>query len=178
MTVYKESLFPASRQEIFTKLQKLSTLQYIARPYATFTPVDAKVDMIWEPGEIFVFRFRLFGLIPFGTHTIHVLEFDENSIYTHETNTHVPVWNHRIRLKQTGNGSTLYSDEVEIDAGWKTPFIYCCAKAFMIIDNVNGAYFYRIIRFYNPTLTVLLCFFQCRYILTFNVQDRPYRTIP
>lgn len=130
MTVYKESTFPASKREIFIKLQRLETLQYIARPYATFTPVNAEDDMIWKPGETFVFRFRLFGFIPFGTHTIHVLEFNENSIYTHESNTHVPVWNHRIRLTDAPDGNTLYSDEVEIDAGRKTPIIYCWAKAF------------------------------------------------
>lgn len=130
MTIFRESVFPASKHEIFLKLQQLETLQYIARPYATFTPASEKADMLWKPGETFVFHFRLFGFIPFGTHTIHVLEFNEDNIYTHEENTHVPIWNHRIRLKRIDDASTLYSDEVEISAGWKTRPVCCWAKAF------------------------------------------------
>lgn len=45
-TVKKTSVFPAPREIVFAKLQELSTLQYIAAPYATFTPVDPDDPMI------------------------------------------------------------------------------------------------------------------------------------
>lgn len=41
MTVQKTSVFPASRKTIFENLLKLETLQYIAFPYATFTPTGS-----------------------------------------------------------------------------------------------------------------------------------------
>ena len=127
-TVYKTSMFPASRDIVFSKLQELETLQYIAAPYATFAPVDPN-NMVWTMGSTTSYRFRLFGIIPFGTHVIHIERFDKDMVKSKEGNEHVPVWNHTIYLKENENG-TEYTDKVEIDAGWKTPFIYLWAKAF------------------------------------------------
>ena len=130
--VLKKSIFPASQEVIWRKLQQLCTLQYIAAPFASFTPLKNTEDLLWREGETFHFRFKLFSLLPLGTHTIHVLSFDNSSyeIYTNETNTHVPVWNHRIYLKFIDDHITEYTDEVEIYAGWKTIFVYTWAKLF------------------------------------------------
>ena len=127
-TVCKTSVFPASRDIVFSKLQELKTLQYIAAPYATFTPTDSK-NPVWTVGSTTSYRFRLFGIIPFGTHVIHIERFDMDMVMSKEQNEHVPIWNHTIYLKEQGN-QTEYTDKVDIDAGWKTPFIYLWAKAF------------------------------------------------
>lgn len=129
-TVEKKSIFPASRSLVFEKLQKLETLQYIARPYATFTPVKAEKDFKWRPGSTSSYHFKLFGLIPFGTHRIRITRFDEELIESHEGNEHVPVWNHTIRMEEADAGHTRYTDHVEIDAGWKTFFVCLWAKRF------------------------------------------------
>ena len=97
--VVKTSVFPASKEEVFGKLQKLTLLQYIAKPYATFTPVGEHITI-------------------------------DKGIYTHEGNEYVPIWNHRIELKEIDDKQCLYSDIVEIDAGWKTLFVYLWAKCF------------------------------------------------
>ena len=52
MTVKKTRIFPASRHEVFLRLQKLSTLQKIAWPYASFTPVNGQDDTTWTPGAV------------------------------------------------------------------------------------------------------------------------------
>ena len=129
MIVRKTSIFPAKREEVFIRLQRLETLRFIAAPYASFTPVDKSADFRWQAGSRLSYRFRLFGLIPYGTHTICIERFDENAVQSREFNEHVPVWNHRITLKDLGT-STEYTDEVEIRAGWKTPFVWLWAKAF------------------------------------------------
>ena len=129
MIVRKSSVFPARREAVFARLQRLETLQFIAAPYASFTPVDQSADVQWRVGSRSAYRFRLFGLIPYGTHTIRIERFDEEVVQSREGNEHVPVWNHRITLKDLGT-STEYTDEVEIEAGWKTPFIWLWAKAF------------------------------------------------
>ena len=130
MMVIKTSIFPASKDEVFNKLQKLKLLQYIAWPYATFTPVGEAIS-IWKEGTSSSYRFKLFGIIPFGAHKINVIDFDKDAgIYTHEGNEHVPVWNHRIVLKEISDHQCLYTDIVEIGAGWKTLFIYLWAKCF------------------------------------------------
>lgn len=38
MIVRRTSIFPSGRDVIFQKIRKLETLQYIAKPYATFEP--------------------------------------------------------------------------------------------------------------------------------------------
>jgi len=129
MTVQKTSIFPAKRSDVFARLQRLETLQFIAMPYASFAPADAQTDNVWRVGGVSSYRFRLFGVIPFGTHTIQIERFDEDEIQSRESNEHVQVWDHRITLKDLGI-QTEYTDEVEIRAGWKTFFVWLWAKAF------------------------------------------------
>ena len=131
LTVKKSSIFPAAKDEIFRRLQKLKTLQYIAHPYATFKSVDDTEELTWQEDSAFAFHFKLFALIPFGVHTIKVIQFDiEKGIYTQEGNKHVPVWNHKIILEKIDENTTKYTDIVEIQAGWKTLFVYLWANCF------------------------------------------------
>lgn len=132
--VQKTSVFSVEPEQVWNRLLERKTLQYIASPYASFVPLGSSNDLIWREGETFRFRLLLFGLIPMGTHTIHVLQFDRASlsIYTNEGNPFVPVWNHRIMLENAGQSRTCYTDQVEIGAGWKTWAIYvwaCCFYA-------------------------------------------------
>ena len=129
MIVRKTSVFPAPRDEVLSRLQRLETLQYIAAPYATFTPVSETEDFRWEAGASSEYRFKLFGIIPFGIHTIRIERFDQDGIQSREHNRHVPVWDHLITLKDLGD-HTEYTDEVVIRAGWKTVFVWLWAKAF------------------------------------------------
>ena len=118
------SVFSTSVDEIWDKLQKLETLRYIAAPYATFESLNKDV-LMWEEGITADYNLKLFGLFSFGKHTIKVMQFDKNKglIYTNETNKIVPLWKHRITLKQIEEKITQYTDEVEINAGWKTFFV-------------------------------------------------------
>jgi len=129
MIVQKTSVFPAPRDVVFQKLQRLETLQTIAKPYAAFEPVDSAAA-VWTVGGKSSYRLRLFGFIPFGTHTIRIVRLDPEGISSREGNRHVPVWNHDILLVPIDENHTEYTDRVEIRAGWKTIFIWLWAKAF------------------------------------------------
>lgn len=129
MIIRKTSVFPAPREEVFARLQRLETLQYIAAPYATFDPVEKNTDFSWKEGATSSYHFRLCGFIPFGLHTIRIERFDQNGIQSREHNRQVPVWDHLIMLEDLGD-QTKYTDKVEIRAGWKTVFIWLWAKAF------------------------------------------------
>ena len=129
MIVQKSALFPASKETVFRKLQQLETLQRIAKPYASFEQIGEVVST-WAVDSTSAYRFRLFGVIPFGTHTIHILRFDPDGVSSHEGNEHVPVWNHEIRLVEKDENHTQYTDRVEIHAGWKTALIWLWARAF------------------------------------------------
>ena len=124
MTIKKTAAFPVKKSKVFELLQRFNTLAYIAKPYATFESVDGQTELVWEVGRSFSFDFKMFGFIPLGVHVINVKEFNPDNIYTNEGNLFCPVWNHRIILKETADGKTEYTDEVEIGAGWKTPFVY------------------------------------------------------
>ncbi len=127
------SIFPAPKHLVFELLQEFKTLSKIAYPYITFTPMNDSEDLLWKEGNTFIFKTKLFGFIPFGTHTIHVVEFNKDKrIYTNESNTYVPIWNHEIILKNVNNTQTKYTDIVEIYAGWKTYFVYIWAKLFYV----------------------------------------------
>lgn len=92
MTVRKASVFPATKKEVFKRLQKLKTLQYIAYPFATFLPVNGNNKQIWREGTASFYKFKLFGFIPFGVHTIKVVHFGlDKGIFTNEGNKYVPV---------------------------------------------------------------------------------------
>lgn len=129
MIVQRTSIFPAPREKVFGKLQRLETLQAIAKPWATFEPVG-DVEGVWTVGGVSSYRFRLFGAIPFGIHTIRIVRFDIDAISSREGNEHVPVWNHDIILMPLDDSRTRYTDRVEIRAGWKTPFVWLWAKGF------------------------------------------------
>ena len=131
MIVRKSSVFPASRDVVFEKLQKLETLQTIAKPYATFEPVGT-AEPVWTVGHTSAYRFHLFGVIPFGTHTIHIFRFDPDGGSSREGNEQVPVWNHDITMIPLDDNHIKYTDRVEIQAGWKTPFIWLWANAFYV----------------------------------------------
>lgn len=129
MIVKKTSVFPASRDVVFHRLQRLATLQFIAYPYATFEPVG-KDQGTWEVGSTSYYRFKLFGFIPFGIHTIHIVEFSPDGISSEESNNHVQTWNHDITLEELPDGRTRYTDRVVIKARWKTVFVWLWANAF------------------------------------------------
>ena len=130
MTVKKTSVFSAKQSNVFGLLQRFDTLAYIAKPYATFKNIDGQTELVWEVGKSFSFDFKMFGFISLGVHIINVKEFNIDNIYTNEGNPFCPIWNHRIILKEIAERKTEYTDEVEIEAGWKTPFVYLWAKAF------------------------------------------------
>ena len=129
MIVQRTAVFPASRETVFRKLRQPETLRYIARPFASFEPVG-ETQTVWTEGRTYAYRLRLFGFIPFGTHTIRIIRFDPDGIGSAEGNRFVPVWNHSISLTALGVGRTRYTDRVEIRAGWKTIFVWLWANAF------------------------------------------------
>ena len=129
--ISRTSVLPAPAEEVFSRLKLLSTLRFVAYPYATFAPAGTDAAS-WEEGGTYRFYFRLFAVLPLGVHTVEVVEMDTDCyrICTVESNRFVPVWNHRITLEPLSEQTVRYTDEVEMDAGWKTPFVRLWAKCF------------------------------------------------
>jgi hypothetical protein len=126
------SVFPATPDEIWARLVQVETLQYVAAPYAAFSPVDPEEGTAWEEGAVLRFRLRVCGIIPMGMHTVKVKKFDKASlaVQTVEGNKTVPVWNHKIALVPIDSSSTRYTDEVEIYAGRLTGLVCLWSRSF------------------------------------------------
>lgn len=131
-TMKKTSVFPFSADVIWGRLRHLNTLQHIAKPFASFIPLDSTTNPLWQEGETLRLRLRLFGFLSLGVHTIRVLRLDSSTyeIETHEHNAFVPVWNHRITLEPLDNGHTRYTDEVELFSPYATGVVKIWAQAF------------------------------------------------
>jgi len=52
------------------------------------------------------------------------------TLYTNEGGGLVPVWNHLIKIESISEGSCLYADDVDIEAGLLTPIVWFYAHAF------------------------------------------------
>lgn len=89
-------------------------LRKIARPFAYFTPMNDTTQ--WQPGAMYRFGFRVFGLLPMATTRSNLVRWDKNwHIETHENNRIAKVWNHTIRLELPTDQRTRYTDIVELD---------------------------------------------------------------
>ncbi len=124
------SIFPADRHTVYQLLQGFDILKKITFPYITFKPINQGSDFKWEVGKVFRFRAKVFGFIPFGIHTIKIVEFSDHLIRSNETNTYVKVWNHDIILREVGKSYTEYTDRVEIYAGVFTSIVYLWSVSF------------------------------------------------
>lgn len=130
-TISISTTFNAHPDTVWQLLLKIETLQYIAAPMLTFKSLGSDV-LNWREGDIYRFRIKLFGLISLGEHGIKVMEVSPETltIYTEENNRMVPVWNHTIRLKQTDDGKTHYTDIVALQAGKQTRMVALWGKLF------------------------------------------------
>jgi ligand-binding SRPBCC domain-containing protein len=130
-TIIVSSVFDATEECMWELIRKIDTLRYIAAPYAYFTPLGVGAA-VWAQGITADFRLRIFGFIPLGIHHIYVAEFDpgKGKIRTNESNPAVPVWNHLIQITPLDGNKLRYTDEVEMEAGWKTRFIAAWSKSF------------------------------------------------
>jgi hypothetical protein len=74
----------------------------------------------WPEGATLHFRGYLFGIIPIGTHTIFIERIDPaaRELQSREGGKLVRRWDHLVRVRPTGDGRTLYSDEILIEAAY------------------------------------------------------------
>lgn len=130
MRIEISSVFHAGADRIWTMLCDVNTLRQIARPYAYFTQTSGTTD--FHEGGDYAFVMRVFGVLPLGVHSIHIDKWSRSDgvIHSQEHNRYVPVWNHTIRLNEIDSDRTHYTDTVEIEAGWKTPFVGLWARLF------------------------------------------------
>jgi hypothetical protein len=93
----------------------------VTRGLLRYPPADRRTAA-WREGETVSGRLWLFGVLPFGRHTIRFARVDpaQLTLTSHEHGGLIRSWVHDIVLEPLDDHRTRYTDRVEIDAGWAT----------------------------------------------------------
>lgn len=121
------------REKAIAELMKPALLDYIAKPLVTFNYIDSKPE-VWAVDKYRV-KMKLFNFISLGEQTINIELPDNNprSVFTVRDNgygTFVKKWDHWIFIEEGQKDSIKYTDEVTIEAGFFTLFVYLFAYLF------------------------------------------------
>jgi hypothetical protein len=131
MRVYVESVLACPPERVWAEVQTPRLLLEIIDPLLRFEPVDEDTfPQTWAEGTTVRLRTYAFRVLPLGDHAIHVERVDPShrEIQTREHSRLIRRWDHRIRVRPTPDGHTLYSDEIDIDAGLLTPLVWLFAQ--------------------------------------------------
>lgn len=119
--------------ELWQKIIEPRSLQFVASPILSFVPAEAgELDGEWQVGRPYPLNLYFMKFIPLGRHTIQLVEIDRdrNIVSSRESGMLARVWNHNIFFQAVAPGLVSYTDEIEIRAGWLTPFIWLFAHVF------------------------------------------------
>lgn len=125
--------FACTESELWQKLSRMESLEFVASPVLRFTPIEPGVSgSEWEVGRDYRLKLFFLGFIPLGRHTIRLVtvDRDQKRISSRESGLLARVWNHEISFRESQPGLVSYSDEIEIRAGWLTPMIWLFAHLF------------------------------------------------
>lgn len=107
-------------------------LRFVAAPLVRFTPVTPeRYPEIWSEGTYWV-RLHLFGVVPFGQQAIVISMPSATGAFILPDGGYsalIETWDHTIRIVPDDAG-VLYRDDVEIRAGFFTPFVWLFAQLF------------------------------------------------
>jgi hypothetical protein len=97
---------------------KPELMRYVLAPFLTVSrklEIPSKI----EPGLEMSGRIRWFGLIPAWHHHIKLVRLDPLEIYSNEWGGPVRTWNHRLTFAPLTEQSCSYTDEIEVDDGFR-----------------------------------------------------------
>ncbi|MFC7046060.1 hypothetical protein ACFQH6_12130 [Halobacteriaceae archaeon GCM10025711] len=133
------TLLDAPTERVWDEVQKPALLEHVAYPLLTFTPVDgADLPDRFDDGDEIQVELKLFGVVPMGTQWIRVSIPETRQtpgaqlyrIRDDGSGQIVSTWDHLITIRETPDGKTVYTDEVEIDAGVLTLFVWLFSNVF------------------------------------------------
>lgn len=120
------------------EVQTSRLLRYVTAPLVAFKPVEPpSFPEVWRE-EKYLVGMRLFGLLPVGRQWIVIGIVTADSTqgsqrYQLRDNGHgdvISTWDHWITIEEAADGTTLYTDDVEVKAGVLTPFVWAYANTF------------------------------------------------
>lgn len=134
MQIDLATLLPCSLEEVVAQVRTPRLLRHVASPLLSFSPLaPAEFPDIWSEGTYWV-TLKLFGVLPIGRQAIVISYPQAESAETFmlRDNGYSPLiskWDHLITA-QEASGGTLYRDQVTIEAGVLSPFVWLYARLF------------------------------------------------
>jgi hypothetical protein len=134
MHVRLTTKLPISADAAIALVRPPALLNHIAAPLLRFTPVaPAEFPPVWQEGTYRV-RVLLARLLPLGRQWID-LSYDDASAGSFRVRDNgrgdlARRWDHWITIAPDGEHTCIYVDEIEIEAGLLTPFVWAFARLF------------------------------------------------
>ena len=133
MRLFVETLLPCGADQAWATVQTSELLHEVASPLVTIRPLPGEqFPKYWQAGSRIHCRPLLFGLLPLFTRDLSFERIDpvKRKIQTRESDRLIARWDHAIRIRAISDDACWYSDEIEIEAGWLTSFVWLFAALF------------------------------------------------
>lgn len=133
MKVSIQSTLECSAEKAIMAVTTSKLMLTVCKPLVRFVPIRPNIlPETWGPGDYTV-KIYLFGIIPFGKHTIRISFPKPNSQNLFQLRDSgggqvAPTWDHLITIQSISSTWTLYKDDVEIKAGIITFFVWIFAQ--------------------------------------------------
>ncbi len=114
----------------FFSLRMSRTLVFVAQPVVSYHAAG-DLPPVWRLGETYNLRPCLRGRSQ-GDHYVTFTRIDDVALEmeTSEHGGYIKRWDHHMSMRQAPDGGTIYTDTIEIEAGWRTWFVCLFAKRF------------------------------------------------
>ncbi|PSP42254.1 hypothetical protein BRC68_12105 [Halobacteriales archaeon QH_6_64_20] len=122
-----------SPERVWTLTLSTAPLNRLTAPLLVFEPIDPDpLPTVWADGGRYLVRLWALGVVPLGTHRIEtsVTRFDATPgerTYCLRDDGHGDLagrWDHRMTVEEQWDGRTRYTDDVRIEAGVLTVFLW------------------------------------------------------
>lgn len=134
-----------SANRMFESVKRTSNFFEITKPLVKFVPQQFLGEQ-WEEKE-YLMEMYLFGVIPLGRQTIDIrYEQGKKRMRDNGRSNRIKKWDHIISICDSGEHQCIYTDEINIEAGLITFFVFLFAHVFFRYRQLKWK---RIIAFEN-----------------------------
>ena len=130
-TVVVTTDLPAPAETVWHAVQTVAAFRYVTRGLVRLPALSLPEGRL-TVGTSVSGRLWVLGVVPAHVHRLEVVELDDAArvLVTEESGGLLRRWRHTISVRQTGERTATYRDEVLLDAGRWTPLAVVVVTAF------------------------------------------------